>query len=121
MKIVDHIVEAEVGTAILVPLAFYTIRPDDFTKEPVPYSTCRNLPFRVEIEDPNFQYDSKTFYPHAKPACAYLPIVGNKLGSSLVTVTYVVGDQVYTDSVTVSTFKPLKVCIYFLLSLHNFK
>jgi len=109
MQILDHIVEAEVGTAILVPLAFYTIRPDDPTKTPVPYSTCRKVQFKVTVDDPNFYYDSKTHYPHAKPACVYLPVVGNKLGSSLVTVTYSVGELTFTDSVTVSTFKPLKV------------
>ena len=109
MMILDHNVEAEVGVPILVPLAFYTIRPDDPSKTPVPYSNCHEFPFQVTVEDPLFKYDEKTFYPPAKPACAYLPITGSALGSSVVTVTYRIEDLVFTDSVTVSTFKPLKV------------
>lgn len=109
MKIVDHIVEAEIGAPILVPLAFYTVLPGAATETPVSFSTCRHLNFKVSIEDPSFVFDSVTYYPHAKPACAYLPIIGKQLGSTLVTVTYSTAGVVFTDSVTVSTFKPLKV------------
>jgi nuclear pore complex protein Nup210 len=110
MAIVEHIVEAEVGTAIQVPLAFYTIRPNDVNRTEVPYSSCKELPFKVVVQDhPNFLFDDKTHYPNLKPACVVLPIMGNALGSSLVTVSYSVGDKYFEDSVTVSTFKPLKV------------
>jgi len=110
MAIVEHIVEAEVGTAIQVPLAFYTIRPNDPNRTEVPYSSCSQLPFSVHVQDsPNFVYDDKTHYPNLKPACVVLPIMGNALGSSRVTVTYDLGENHYEDAVTVSTFKPLKV------------
>ncbi|CAG7817186.1 unnamed protein product [Allacma fusca] len=109
MAILDHNVEAEVGVPILVPLAFYTVRPDDPTKTQVPFSRCHDFPFHVHVEDALFRYDEKTFYPASKPACTFLPITGSALGSSLVTVTYKIKDLTYTETVTVSTFKPLKV------------
>ncbi|CAL8098880.1 unnamed protein product [Orchesella dallaii] len=109
MEIIPHIVEAEVGTAIQVPLAFYTVRPNDINKTRVSYSSCGKLPFKVEVLDPNFEFDSKTHYPHMKPACVVLPVVGKTLGSSLVNVKYAVNGLSFEDSVTVSTFKPLEV------------
>lgn len=109
MEIIPHIVEAEVGTAIQVPLAFYTIRPNDPNKTRVSFSSCGKLPFKVEVLDPNFEYDSVTHYPHLKPACVVLPVVGKTLGSSIVNVKYAVEGLAFEDSVTVSTFKPLEV------------
>ncbi|ODM96783.1 hypothetical protein Ocin01_09896 [Orchesella cincta] len=109
MEIIPHIVEAEVGVAIQVPLAFYTVRPNDINKTRVSYSSCGKLPFKVEVLDPNFEFNSKTHYPHMKPACVVLPVVGKTLGSSLVNVKYSVNGLAFEDSVTVSTFKPLEV------------
>lgn len=109
MEIVEHIVEAEIGTAIQVPLAFYTIRPNDVNRTEVPYSSCLQLPIQVAIEDSNFVYDDKTHYPAMKPACVVLPIMGNALGQSRVTASYAVGHKYFEDSVVVSTFKPLQV------------
>jgi nuclear pore complex protein Nup210 len=109
MEIVEHIVEAEIGTAIQVPLALYTIRPNDPNRTEVPYSSCSKLPIQVYVDDPNFVYDDKTHYPNLKPACVVLPIMGNALGSAKVTATYSVEDKYFESSVIVSTFKPLRV------------
>ncbi len=101
-------------SAIQVPLAFYTIRPNDPNKTEVPYSSCSKLPIKVVVEDANFEYDSKTHYPNLKPACVVLPIKGNALGSSKVTASYSVGNKYFEDSVIVSTFKPLQVNVHFI-------
>lgn len=109
----DDNVEGEIKSWILVPLTFFTIRPDDDSKKMVPYTDCQRLPFKVDIEDPSFSYDSNTHFAPIPPACAFLPIKSDLLGSSLVTVTYQApDDRLFMDSVVVSTFKPLKVRVH---------
>lgn len=76
----------------------------------MPYSSCTLLPLQVDLSNElNFVYEKSTKVPHMKPACRILPILGKGLGSTVVTVQYMIGDIVMRESVTLTTFEPLKV------------
>lgn len=75
----------------------------------IPFTQCQDLPFKVQTTDYNFVQNKTAVLPPIGIACANIAVVGHDIGTSKVLITYKNEDIHLEDSVTLSTFKTLKL------------
>lgn len=110
LEIVEFVMEAEIGTVIFLHVALYAERKIEGEEEPtyVPFTKCQELPFKVKMSDPKFNFNRALTSIPVGISCGSLAILSSEVGSSKVTVSYLgINGKVLQDSVSVSYYKPL--------------
>lgn len=110
LEIVEYVNEAEVGATIFLHVALYAdhVEPDGHVTH-IPFTKCQELPFKVKTVDTSFLYNKSMLISPVGISCANVAIVGTTVSSTKVTVTYNKDGKFLEDSVTVSTYEPLKL------------
>ncbi|KAK4884343.1 hypothetical protein RN001_000614 [Aquatica leii] len=111
IEIVEYTMEAEIGQVMYIHVALYANRTIKAKTESylIPFTQCHEIPFKMKFSNPNFVYQSASGIKSVGTSCATMGVVGNTIGISKVTVSYVVDNIVLEDSVTVSTHEALQM------------
>ncbi|XP_067001569.2 nuclear pore membrane glycoprotein 210 [Anabrus simplex] len=117
LEIVEHIMEAEVGSPIFLHIAMLaeriSVKEDKLSQSSpkenlIPFTQCDDIPFQVKISDDNFIYNASL---HTNPigiSCATVGIVATNIGTAKVTVSYACENDLLEDSVTIASYRPLR-------------
>lgn len=102
---------AEVGQVMYLHIALYAEKPNADNAGPthIPFTQCQDLPFKVQTTDHNFIHNKSAVISPVGIACANVAIVGYDVGTSKVVITYKNEEIHLEDSVTVSTFRTLRL------------
>ncbi|GJQ66575.1 hypothetical protein Trydic_g4553 [Trypoxylus dichotomus] len=108
LEIVEYINEAEVGSPIYLHIALYAEKKDRSGRiTHIPFTTCQELPFKVDTSDHSFQYNKSSVIAPIGISCANVAVTGQSVASTKVTISYNKDGRFLEDTVAVSTYKPL--------------
>lgn len=111
LEIVEYVMEAEVGSNIYLHLALYGAKPIKSSNKiiEVPFTKCKDLPFKIEMSDSNFVLNETGTTDLVGISCANVALVSQTVGVSKVTVSYTIDGRVLEDTATINTFEPLQL------------
>lgn len=111
LEIIEFVMNAEVGQVLYLHVALYAEKPgsDNVGPTHIPFTQCQDLPFKVQTTDFNFIQNKSAKIPPVGIACANVAIVGHDVGTSKIIITYKNEEISLEDSVTVSTFRTLRL------------
>lgn len=111
LEIVEFVMDAEVGSIIYLHIALYAEKPakDGQLPSHIPFTQCQDVPFKVSTTDINFIQNKSAKLPPVGISCANVAIIGHDVGTSKVLITYRNEDIHLEDTVTISTYKPLRM------------
>lgn len=109
LEIIGHTLEAQVTKPIFLHLALYAEMEINEKLAKVLFSDCQSMQFRVKIFDDNFYHDALSKIDPVEGACGTIAVVGRKMGTTKVTVSYQFGEITLDTSTIVSAYKALEV------------
>uniref|UniRef100_A0A1B6DER5 BIG2 domain-containing protein n=1 Tax=Clastoptera arizonana TaxID=38151 RepID=A0A1B6DER5_9HEMI len=108
LEIVGQTFESEILKPITVHLALFAevLVGDKWDRKL--FTNCQNIEFKVKVWDKYFYHDSMKSEP-IEGACGTITVIGKKVGTTKVSVSYEYGNVLLEASTTVSAFNPLEV------------
>lgn len=110
LRIVEYMLEAEIGSPIHLHVAVFADQPDGphLANTRIPFTHCSDLPLTVKTWNDNFQNSSLKTTP-VGISCTTVAIVGRAVGTSKVSVSYSFREHTMTDSTVIGAYRSLTI------------
>ncbi|KAJ8985935.1 hypothetical protein NQ317_010692 [Molorchus minor] len=109
LEIVEFVMENEIGAPVYLHIALYAEQEKDGMTIQLPFTKCQDLPFHIKQSDLKFRHNKTATLPTVGISCGNIAMTALEVGTSKVTVSYFQDGRALEDSVSLSSYNPLRL------------